>query len=178
MDQPNKDKKKKKQANGDPIGATQQPVIRAEEQERIDAKAAALARTQEGKEHMAKVGQDVDIKTGRSTAKPFGGKLIKGDITIGTRDKYIKPDKTVIEDTAKNPGNAQKHHDRDKSRTDTSRQVGQDVHRTQVSGENNAAAERKRKADQDLANSKESELAKNNNKGNPLAAKNYKRAKR
>ena len=174
MDQPNKDKKKKKQANGDPIGATQQPVRRTEEQERIDAKAAALARTQAGKEHMAKVGQDVDIKTGISTAKPFGGKLIKGDITTGRRDKYIKSDGTVLEDTSKNPRDAQRQHDRDKSRTDTSRKIGQDVHRTQVSGEENAAAERKRKADQDLSNSKKNELAKKNKKGNAL----YKRAKK
>jgi len=176
MDQPNKDKKKKKQAIGDPIGATQQPVRRTEEQERLDAKTAELAKTQAGKEHMAKVGQDIDIKTGRATAIPFGGKFVKGDITIGRRDKYIKSDGTVLEDTSKNPGNAQKEHDRDKSRTEKSRQIGQDVHRTQVSGENNAAAERKRKADQDLSDSQERVLDQKNKKGNANAL--YRRAKK
>ena len=132
--------KKKKQANGEPIGSTR-PISRNPEQERIDDKASKLAKTKEGKEHMAKVGQDLDIKTGKSTAKPFGGVFIPGDITKGTRDRYKKTDGTIIEDTSKNPGNAKKQHDRDKKYTEESRQKTQNVHRVQVLGEKNKASD-------------------------------------
>ena len=45
---------------------------------------------------MAKVGQDLDITTGKATAKPFNGKYIPGDITKGIRARYIKTDGTII----------------------------------------------------------------------------------
>lgn len=170
MDQPNKDKKKKKHANGDPIGATQ-PVRRTEEQEILDAKTAALAKTQEGKEHMAKAGQDVDIKTGRSTAKPFEGTFVPGDRDKGIQPRYIKNNKTVHADTSKKPGEAKRKFDKAQRMTDDARKETQDVHRYQVSGEENDTAKRKRKADQDLSNSEVNVLDKKNAKGNPLATK-------
>ena len=132
--------KKKKQASGEPIGSTQ-PISRNPEQERVDDKASKLAKTEEGKEHMAKVGQDLDIKTGKATAKPFNGKYIPGDITKGRRDKYIKTDGTIIEDTDKNPGNAKRQYDRDKKFTEQSREKTQNVHRVQVLGEKNKASD-------------------------------------
>lgn len=134
-------KKKKTQANGQPIGSTQ-PLTRTPEQEARDARASKRLGTEEGKEAMSKIGVNVDKKK-KSTPKKYEKKIIKGDRTKGTYDRVTDGSgKVIYEDNAKTVGSTKKKYDREKAMTEKSRKTSADVANMQVKGEDNAASQR------------------------------------
>jgi len=136
--------KNKKKANGQTVGASgSTPIIRTPEEEARADKAAKLAKTTKGKEHMVKVGVNLD-KSGNATAKKFEKKLIKGDREKGTKDKYVDGKGRLIqEDTSKTRGEAAKKFKRTKAMTEASREKGADAHRAQTQNAKGKALDRK-----------------------------------
>jgi hypothetical protein len=140
MDQPNKDKKKK--ANGDVIGATEE-LKRTPEQKRTDKLTRKRSTTTEGKEHMAKVGVNLD-KSGNASANKEQKIYIEGD-----REKGIKPKTTtgsgkLVKEAKKGdkPGTLKKEYDRGKKYAEGQRQKQADVHNMQTKEADNEATKR------------------------------------